>query len=105
MGILSGNFGYGIILQVFALVHFVRRRPDTYWLWIIFIGGGIGALAYIVVEVLPDLSLLRQSFRIASHRKRIKYLEVLILDNPSAGNFEALGDLYSEQTKYATGQE
>ena len=101
MGILSGNFGYGIILQVFALVHFARRRPDTYWLWIIFIGGGIGALAYIVVEVVPDLSLLRQSFRIASHRKRIRQLEVLILDNPSAGNLEELADLYLEQKKYA----
>ena len=81
MGILSGNFGYGIILQVFALVHFVRRRPDTYWLWIIFIGGGIGALAYIAVEVVPDLSLLRQSFRIASHRKRdytLRIFEILV---------------------------
>jgi len=26
---------WGIILQALALVHFIRRRPDTYWLWII----------------------------------------------------------------------
>lgn len=100
MGILSGNFGYGIILQVIAIVHFIRRRPDTYWLWLIFIGGGIGALIYIAMEVVPDFGLLRQSFRVVSHRKRIKQLEVLILDNPSAGNLEELADLYLEQKKY-----
>jgi len=101
MGILSGNFGYGIILQVIAIVHFIRRRPDTYWLWLILIGGGIGALVYIAMEVVPDFGLLRQSFRIVSHRKRIKQLEVLILENPSAGNLEELADLYLEQKKYA----
>ena len=26
-----------------------RRRPDTFWLWIILIGGGLGALAYIFI--------------------------------------------------------
>lgn len=100
MGILSGNFSYGIILQAIAIVHFIRRRPDTYWLWIIFLGGGLGALVYIAAEVLPDLGLLRQYFRIASHRKRINQLEVLILDNPSAGNLEELADLYLEKKKY-----
>jgi hypothetical protein len=94
-------FGYGIILQIFAILHFIRRRPDTYWLWIILIGGGLGALVYIAVEVVPDLGLLRDTFRIASHRKRIQQLEVLILDNPSAGNLEELADLYLEQKKYA----
>jgi len=101
MGLLSTNFRYGLILQAIALVHFIRRRPDTYWLWIIFIGGGLGAMVYIAAEVVPDLSLLRQFLRIASHRKRIKQLEVLILDNPSAGNMEELADLYLEQKKYA----
>lgn len=37
---LYGNYSFGIILVVIALVHFIRRRPDGYWLWIIMIGGG-----------------------------------------------------------------
>ena len=105
MGILTDNFGYGIILQALAIIHFIRRRPDTYWLWIIFIGGGLGALVYIAAEVVPDLGLLRQSLRVVSHRKRIRQLEVLILDNPSAGNLEELADLYLEQKKYAKAKE
>lgn len=97
---LFGNYSFGLPLMVLAILHFMRRRPDNYWLWIIMMGGGIGALAYIVMEVLPDLGLLRQQFRIFSHRKRIRQLEVLILDNPSAGNYEELADLYLEQRKF-----
>jgi hypothetical protein len=54
---------YGVVLQIMALVHFARRRPDTYWLWIILFGGGIGALVYIFIEVLPDAGLLREPSR------------------------------------------
>lgn len=102
---LIGFYKFGIIFQVIAIVHFIRRRPDNYWLWIILIGGGVGALAYIVVEVLPDLGLLRDSFRIYSHRKRITALETMVLDNPSAGNYEELADLYREQKKFAIAKE
>ena len=51
-------YPWGIILQGAAIVHFIRRRPDTYWLWIILFGGGLGALVYIAAEVLPDMGLL-----------------------------------------------
>src|SRR5438309_11439592 len=90
----------GIILQRLALFHFIRRRPDTYWLWIILFGGGLGAAVYIVVEMLPDTGLLRQSFQVFPRRRRIKELEAAILDNPSAGNYEELADLYSEEKKF-----
>jgi len=52
-------FPWNLVLVAIAIVHFIRRRPDTYWLWIILIGGGLGAIVYIAVEVLPDLGLLR----------------------------------------------
>lgn len=95
-----GNYSFGYILVAFAILHFIRRRPDNYWLWVIMLGGGLGALIYICVEVLPDLGMLRQSFRVFSHRKRIQQLEMMVLDNPSAGNYEELADLYLEQKKY-----
>jgi tetratricopeptide (TPR) repeat protein len=68
-------------------------------------GGGLGALIYICVEVIPDLGILRQSFRVFSHRKRIQQLEMMVLDNPSAGNYEELADLYLEQKKFAKARE
>ena len=105
MGFYSFFFPWNVILQGIAIVHFIRRRPDTYWLWIILIGGGLGAIVYIAVEVLPDLGLLRQSFKVFPRRRRIRELEAIILDNPSAGNYEELADLYLEEGKYAHARE
>jgi hypothetical protein len=98
-------YPYGIVLQVLAILHFVRRRPETYWLWIILMFGGVGALIYIVVEVVPDAGLMRGTFQIFPRRKRIKQLEALILDNPSVGNYEELGDLYLDDGKFAKARE
>lgn len=94
-------YPYGIILQALAILHFVRRRPDTYWLWIILMFGGLGALAYMMIEVLPDARLLYGAYQVFPRRKRIKQLEGLVIDNPSIGNFEELGDLYLDDKQYA----
>ena len=94
-------YPWNFLLQGIAIIHFIRRRPDTYWLWIILVGGGIGALVYIAVEVLPDFGLLRQSFKVFPRRRRIRELEAIILDNPAPGNYEELADLLLEEKKYA----
>ena len=101
MGLIGLFYPWGIILQGLAIVHFIRRRPDTYWLYIILFLGPIGALIYIAVEVIPDLGLLQQSFKGFPRRRRIHELEAAILDNPSAGNYEELADLYLEEKQFA----
>lgn len=98
-------FPWGLLLQALAMVHFIRRRPDTIWLWIIIFLGPIGALVYICMEVVPDLGLLRQSFDSYGRRKRITHLEAVILQNPSSGNYEELADLYLDENKYARARE
>jgi len=98
-------YPWGFILQGLAILHFIRRRPDTYWLWIILFFGPMGALVYIVVEVIPDFGLLRQSFEGFPRRKRIRALEAAILDNPSVGNYEELADLYSDEGRFARARE
>ena len=98
-------YPYGVILLAIAIVHFVRRRPATIWLWIILIGGGLGALAYIVAEVVPDLGLLRGALQVFPRRKRIGQLQTAILDNPSIANYEELGDLYLENGEFARARE
>src|ERR1700722_8644270 len=91
---------WGILLRVVAIIHFIRRRPDFFWIWVIMIHP-IGALAYIVVEVIPDAGLLRSSFEVFPRRRRIHELERAILDNPSAGNYEELGLLYLDDGDFA----
>jgi hypothetical protein len=105
MDVTALFYPWGFILQAVAVVHFIRRRPDTYWLWIILIFGGLGALAYIVAEVIPDAGLLRGSLRAFPRRRRIKELEAIVLDNPAIGNFEELADLYLEEGKFARARE
>lgn len=98
-------YPWGYVLQILALVHLFRRRAEGYWFWIIFIGGFVGALAYIVMEVLPDATLLRDVYDGFGRKRRIGDLETAILDNPSAGNYEELGELYWEQKQYAKARE
>jgi hypothetical protein len=98
-------YSYGILLQAAAILHFIRRRPENYWLWIILLGGGLGATVYLVVEALPDLGLLRGSFQVFPRRKRIKELEAMVMDNPAAGNYEELADLLREDGKFARARE
>ena len=98
-------YPYGVVLQALAIVHFMRRRPDGYWLWIILIGGGVGAFAYLVVEALPDVALLRGTFGVFPRRKRIRQLEAEVVENPAIGNFEELGDLLLEDKQYVRARE
>jgi hypothetical protein len=93
-------YPWGALLQILALVHFVKRRPENYWLWIILIGGPIGAGAYLLVEAVPDAQLLGGVFQGFGRRSKIQKLETEILDNPSAGNYEELGELNLEEKKY-----
>ena len=97
MGLFGHLFyPWGLVLQVGAIIHFIRRRPGTYWFYVIIFLGPPGALVYLLVEALPDLGLARQSFKVFPRRKRIGQLQVAIHDNPSAGNYEELGNLYMD---------
>ena len=101
MGFISLLFPWGILVQVLAMVHFIRRRPDTLWLWVIIFLGPPGALVYMLVEVVPDLGLLRHSFDAFGRNQRIRQLEALIVENPSVGNYEELADLYLDAGDFA----
>ena len=102
MGLLSHLlYPWGIILQGLAIVHFIRRRPDTYWIFIIMFLGPLGAIIYLLVEAAPDLTLVGQSFKVFPRRRRINELEDAIRDNPSAGNYEELGNLYLDDNNFA----
>jgi hypothetical protein len=105
LGLSHLFYPWGIIVQIAALVHFVRRRPENYWLFIILFGGIIGASAYVLVEILPDAKLLRGLLQGFGRRSRIQLLETQILDNPSPGNYEELGELYLEEKNFTKARE
>ena len=98
-------YPWGFLVQIFAIVHFVRRRPENYWFYVIFFGGWLGGAVYIVAEVLPDLGLLRGVFQGFGRRSRIQRVETDILDNPSPANYEELGELYKDQGQFQKARE
>ena len=93
-------YPWGFLVQIAALVHAIRRRPEYYWYYIIFFGGFLGAAVYIVSEVLSDTRLLGDFFKGFGRRSRIQQLETEIFDNPSAGNYEDLAGLLLDQKQY-----
>lgn len=106
MGVLGQLvYPWGFIVQGIALWHFVKRRPESYWLWIIIFGGVLGAGVYVFAEMIPDLGLLRGTFQGFGRRSRIQIVEAQVLDNPSAGNLEELAELYFDNKNYAKARE
>jgi hypothetical protein len=106
MGFLSHLlYPWGFLLQGLAIVHFIRRRPNTYWIYIILFLGPLGAVVYLLAEALPDVGLLSESFKVFPRRKRIATLEIAIRDNPSAGNYEELGDLYMDDGRFQSARD
>src|SRR5215510_7409225 len=99
MGFLSHLFyPWGMVVQIAALVHFFwRRRASFIWLWIIFMGGFVGAAAYLIVEVLAEADLVRKTQQKRDRKTRISSVEAQILDNPSVANLEELGELYWDE--------
>ena len=93
-------YPWGLILVVLAIAHFIRRRPNAYWLMVILFFGPIGALIYIFVEVIPDAGLLRGTFDAFPRSKRIRELEAIVLENPAVGNYEELADLYMDDERF-----
>jgi hypothetical protein len=98
-------YPWGLLLQAAAIVHYIRRRPDSYWIWIIIFGGGLGAIIYLAVEALPDAALLKHSFAVFPRRQRIQQLKAMVEVNPAPANYEELGDLYLQNEQYKKARE
>jgi hypothetical protein len=98
-------YPWGFLVQGLAIVHFIRRRPENYWFYVIFFLGPPGAAVYILAEVLPDLGLLRGVYQGFGRRSRVKIVETQILDNPSPANYEELGELYKDLGQFEKARE
>jgi hypothetical protein len=88
------------VFQGLAILHLIRRGGSYYWIWLIMFMGSLGTLIYFVVEVVPDISLLRAAFARYGRRSLIQRVEMAIMNNPSAGNYEELAELYAEQRNF-----
>jgi hypothetical protein len=86
----------GLALEIVAIVHYFRTRPQMYWFYVIVFLGPLGAAFYLGVNAMPDFVANFQAFRGVPRQNRIRELEAKVEENPSAANFEELGDLYMD---------
>lgn len=91
---------FGIALMAMAIVHFVRRQPSFYWLYLILFLGPLGALVYLAIEFVPEL-FDPGAFRFVERGRRVREVEASIRQNPSAGNYEELGLLRLDKGDWA----
>jgi len=55
MGSLFRYSIFSIVITVALIVHCIRTGRNTLWIWVIAFIPGIGAIAYVLVEILPGL--------------------------------------------------
>jgi hypothetical protein len=91
---------FGVVLMAMAVVHYVRRQPSFYWIYLILFLGPLGALIYLAVEALPEL-FDPGAFRFLERSRRLREVEIAIRQNPSAGNYEELGLLRLDKRDWA----
>ena len=84
----------GLLLEIVAIVHYFRNRPEMFWFYVIVFLGPLGAAVYLGVNAGPDFLQFLQAARGVQYNKRTAQLEAAIRDNPSAANYEELGDIY-----------
>ena len=83
---LSGPIASGIwILQIAMIIHVVRTGRPYWWIWVLFLlPSGLGAIVYLAVEVLPNLSRGHggsgwkpRSFRIRDLRRDLEDTDIV----------------------------
>lgn len=90
----------GLFLVLAALVHYFRRQPSGYWIYLILFMGPVGAGIYLAVEALPEL-FDPGAFRFLDRNRRMRQVKNDLAANPSAGNYEELGLLLLDKKDWA----
>ena len=67
---MSGFFIISLIIQVLLIVHVIKTGRNQIWIWVLALLSLAGAIAYIAVEVLPDLFRSRTAQRTARGFKK-----------------------------------
>src|SRR2546422_11026292 len=91
----------GVLFQVLMMVHFIRRRPEGYWFFVILFLGPLGAAAYFFIEVLPDLRMKPPAIARFERRRRRQWLEHMASEAPALETLQELGEICAAEGDHA----
>ncbi|MEO1516506.1 MAG: hypothetical protein AAFV95_15885 [Bacteroidota bacterium] len=93
-----------IALQVFCLVHAIRNSRDRMWVYILIFLPLVGALAYFILEIIPELGRKGEVVETAVNAfdpgHKIRSLEANLRLSETHANRERLADAYQEAGQY-----
>src|SRR6185436_18166662 len=64
-----------------------------YWFYVIVFFGPLGALAYFVIEVIPDLRIKPPFIARFERKRRRQWLEHVVEESPTVANMQELGEI------------
>jgi hypothetical protein len=100
---LFQNYPYLVVaavaLMVWALIDLSTRRAPAFWVWVILLLPGLGALAYLLAGAGPSLRGLGGSW--FTSRPSLEELHYLAEQSPSLTNHLALAERLMEGADYA----
>ncbi len=91
-------------VNLFFIVHAIKTGRPYYWIWIIFVMPVLGAAAYFLVEMRPNLRSIDWSnlrWRFASPQSRISILSEEANASPTVKNWTRLAREYESQGQWA----
>ena len=59
-----------IAIQVLLIVHVIKTGRNTIWIWVLALLSLPGAIAYIAVELLPDLDMVKRAVEASTLARR-----------------------------------
>ena len=93
------GFGLSLIFTIAMCVHVVRTNRPLYWVWIMVITQGLGALVYFLAIVLPELlggktaRTLGSAARVTLDPSRdYRHAKTAYDDTPTVANAMRVGD-------------
>lgn len=98
MGWLFSSYGWlSIVLQVLALVHYFRNRPEWYWFFLIVFFPPIGPIVYLFLEVLPGWNWRLPAIERFERRRRKKWLDKVVAESPTQDALSELAAIYAKE--------
>jgi hypothetical protein len=91
-------------VNLFFIVHAIKTGRPYYWVWIIFVMPVIGALAYFIIEMRPNLRRIDWAdlrWRFAGPQARLAVLNELVDGSPTVKNRMRLAREYETQARWS----
>jgi hypothetical protein len=63
-------FILGLLIDVLLVIHVLKTGRNTMWIWVVVMLPMAGPIAYVVIEILPELSRSRVARRVLTNAKR-----------------------------------